>query len=309
MPETIVFQSRLPAQLKVYGDIKVAIRKPSLEIPHPALGPNPRIEHIELVADVPADGDDHMAVDRFAPVFVAAVDLLSFQMATTIYSGQMEIFDVTPPIKVGEERPHFMWSSPPFDRQRFIEMLAIRGNLLGALPESVDLKDSKTAAVLRWFVKSLSTDVLVDQFMFLWIALEILFDASAIRVEEPYRGRCQHLIAHCPECGEKTTRMVRGSSLKAFLQAHEGITEEHATGLWRIRQLMHGHIPFDSKKLENLPALMNPLRSVVAAQLKDKLGMSQTEPPFFALSGSWVLPAMGTAGTGVVEDIDVQPLV
>jgi len=55
--------------------------------------------------------------------------------------------------------------------------------------------------MLRWFVKALGTDLLHDQFIFLWMALEILCDDSDVRVEEPYVGPCQHQIPECPECG------------------------------------------------------------------------------------------------------------
>lgn len=121
-------------------------------------------------------------------------------------------------------------------------MQAIQGRLLGELPASVEIEDSKTAAVLRWFVKSLGTDLLHDQFIFLWIALEILCDSSDVRVEEPYVGPCQHQIVTCPECGRETTRIVRGATLRKYLQGY-GVTAEQATDLWRMRQLMHGAIP------------------------------------------------------------------
>jgi hypothetical protein len=188
------------------------------------------------------------------------------------------------------------------------EVSAIQGRVLGELPESVDIPDSKTAAVLRWFVKALGTDVLHDQFIFLWIALEILCDASDVRVEEPYIGRCKHEIAVCPECAKPTTRMVRGGTMKAFLQSY-GVTAEQAKKLWEMRQLMHGAIPFDSKKLSWLGGLVQELRAVVAAGLKSKLGKTSDDLPIVANTGLAVHPAMGMGKNRPITENDVRPLI
>lgn len=301
-------RSRMPDQAMQYGDITVAIRKPSMEIPHRVFGKDPRIEQIELAADVPAGGEPSDAIHRFAPVSTAVTDLMSFTMGVALYAGQVMVTDITPPIAVGDQRRAVAWSEPTFDTPRSVEMGAIRGELLGSLPESLDLRESKTAAVLRWFVKSLGTDLLHDRFIFLWIALEILCDASDIKVEAPYVGPCQHRIESCPECGRETTRLVRGATLKKYL-TDCGVSEVQAAELWSMRQLMHGAIPFDSKKLLNLGVLVQPLRAVVAANLKERLGISPDAFPQVGMSGPALHPAMGMVGHFEVIDEDISPLI
>jgi hypothetical protein len=49
-----------------------------------------------------------------------------------------------------------------------------------------------------------------------------------------------------------------------------------------MRQLMHGAIPFDSTKLEQLPSLVQVLRVAVAAALKAILGWDASAPPIVA---------------------------
>lgn len=307
--EPVEFRSRLPEQARRYGDIAVAVRK------RPGTGPpftsvaHLQTAQVDLVADVPASAEPHSAIERFTPVFETLIDLMAFEMAAVPRVGQVEITDITPPVAVGDERLSTSYSAPPFDRyMRSIELLTIQGRLIGELPESVDIADSKTAAVLRWFVKALGTDLHHDQFIFLWIALEILCDASDVRVEEPYVGPCQHQIPACPDCGQATTRMVRGATIKAFLQSY-GVTADQAKQLWQMRQLMHGAIPFDSKKLENLGGLVQPLRAVVAAGLKSKLGKTPSDLPIVAVGGYSIHPAMGLGGSRRITEDDVSPLV
>ena len=97
-------------------------------------------------------------------------------------------------------------------------MQVINGALLGRLPDTLTIDDSKIAAVLRSLVKSLSTNLLHDQFIFLWIALEIQCDASSVKVEEPYACRKGHPIAACPICEAPTTKLVRGATIRAYLE-------------------------------------------------------------------------------------------
>jgi len=188
--ETLEFCSRLAEQARQYEDITVAVQKPANENPlhNTQFG---QLEQIELVADVPtlASGQRdsyHSAIERFSPVFETLIDLMAFDMGAVPRLGQADIIDVTPLAAVGDNRTAAQFSAPPYDRYtRAVEMSAIQGRLIGELPEAVDTLDSKTAAALRWFVKALGTELLHDQFIFLWIALEIVCDAAGIRVEQP----------------------------------------------------------------------------------------------------------------------------
>jgi hypothetical protein len=308
-PQQYELRSRLPEQARRYGDIAVAVRKRADAGPPFNSAADMQTDRVDLVADVPAGAEPHSAIERFTPVVETLIDLMAFEMGIVPRLGQVEITDITPPVAVGDERRSTSYSAPPFDRyMRSIDLLAIQGRLIGELPESVDIPDSKTAAVLRWFVKALDTDLHHDQFIFLWIALEILCDASDVRVEEPYVGPCQHQIPACPDCGRATTRMVRGATIKAFLQSY-GVSADQAQQLWQMRQLMHGAIPFDSKKLENLGGLIQPLRAVVAAGLKSKLGKTPTDLPIVAAGGYSIHPAMGLDGSKPITEDDVRPLI
>jgi len=172
---------------------------------------------------------------------------------------------------------------------------------------TVEMENSQVAAALRWFNKALGTDLLHDQFIFLWIAMEILCDRSEIKVQAPYVGPCQHEIPTCPECETPTTRMVRGATMKAFLE-HFGVDKSQAKDLWGMRQIMHGQIPFDSRKLEKLASLVQALRAVVAAGLKECLGRKPEDPPLVAASGLAIHPVAAMVGVGPVSEEEMEPL-
>jgi hypothetical protein len=232
---------------------------------------------------------------------------MSFEMAFVIGVGQSELIDVTPPVVVGDERNVGIFSMGPFDKNaRQVEMQAIQPRLYGRLPDISVISDSRVAAVLRWFTKSL-TVYLHDQFIFLWIALEILSDDSTIKVETVYRASCGHEIPTSPTCGVPTSRQVLGLPRRAFLVSL-GVSERDARSLWQMRQLMHGAISFDSDKLDKLPSLVQVLRAAVAAGLKVRLGMSPEGPPLVAPSGLATSPMLGLGGTRAIREKDLEPL-
>jgi hypothetical protein len=186
-------------------------------------------------------------------------------------------------------------------------MEAIRGSQFGYLPDISVVQSSRVAAAVRWFAKALSTDLIHDQFIFLWIALEILSDDSDISIESSYKAKCGHEVAKCPECEKSTARKVLGPSRKAFLEAF-GATAPQSKLLWEMRQLMHGAISFDSKKLEKLPALLQVLRAAVAAGVKARLGIPAGSPPIIAASGLAMSPAINLTGSREITDTDIKAL-
>jgi hypothetical protein len=309
LPSQLQFQSRIDEQSRQYGDIAIAIRKvPSPGIVPSGLQSDPRVEWMHLVADVPA-ADSSSAIVNLSVIVEPMLDVVSFEMGTALGLAHTEVLDVTPPLVPGEQRELMIFGASPFDKNaRSIDMQTIQGLLKGRLPDSTVLPDSRVAAVLRWFVKSLETVVLHDQFIFLWIGLEILCDESDTRVEVPYAGPCGHAIPTCPRCGRATTKMVRGATLRSFLQGLQ-VSDNDATALWKMRQLMHGAIPFDSEKLEQLPALVQVLRATVAGGLKAKMGWDEGAPPLVAAAGLSIHPAVAVGGTRAIEHGDAEPLV
>jgi hypothetical protein len=291
----------------MYGDVPVAIRS-APETFAKQFEANPHVQPKLLSMDIAAS-NHQLAIERASPIVEAIIDLMSYEMGAPLAVGQVDFTDVTPPIAVGDERETGFFAAAPFSPyERGTEMEAIQGRLLGQLPESIDIGDSKIAAALRWFVKALGTDLRHDQFIFLWIALEILGDLSDIKVLAPYVGPCQHEIPNCPECNRETSRLVRGATMRAFLEGH-GVDGEEARKLWAMRQLMHGAIPFDSKKLEELARLVQVLRAAVNSALKERLGVAPATPPIIAFSGLSIHPALGGSGTGPATEDDVRPLV
>lgn len=314
--ETLQFGSRMPEQARTYDGIPVAVRKLPGEMPMMRVSdqapsvPDQSREIVELVADVQVPAKERSftdAIGRYSPVFGAVIDRLAFDMAAVPEVAGVEMIDISPPVWVGDERTVHRFSSPPFDRyMRSREMLSIQGRQLGELPESIDL-DSKTSAALRWFVKALGTDVLHDQFIFLWIALEILCGMMpSVSVEQTYRARCGHEIPECPECGTSTAKKVEGSTKKAFLESY-GVPSDKANELWRMRQMMHGDVRFDSKRVEGLGELVPPLRAVVASDLKKRL---PSDWPLVALQAGYIMhPAVGFGGSRPVTADEVRPLI
>ena len=163
----------------------------------------------------------------------------------------------------------------------------------------------RVRAALRWYVKTLGTAFLHDRFMFLWVATEIFADDSGIAVTEPLPLRCGHTLTECPECGETTERKVRGASIRAYLEAR-GMDADMAQKAWRLRQMFHGAIPFDSDKLADLAAIVQTLRAIVAAELKAGLGIEAEQPPVVVGGVMSIHPSMAVGGSGALTESDLS---
>lgn len=310
LPQTLQFQSRVPDQVRDYGAYRVKLRSAD-DSPEAALySQTPQIALVDLLTDVEAENEDaRSAASAFGSTLEAIVDLMTFEMGSPIGIGQTDLIDVTPPVSVGEERASSIFVAGPFDKNaRQVEMQSIRGLLFGRLPDIAAVQDSRVAAALRWFTKSLGTVLLHDQFLFLWIALEVLSDDSNIKVESPYKANCGHEIPSCPTCNASTAKPVFGPSRKAFLESL-GVSAEDARALWSMRQMMHGAISFDSRKLDKLPLLLQVLRAVVADGVKDRLGIKPEAPPLVSPAGGMSIhPSLGLGGTRAVTERDIESL-
>jgi hypothetical protein len=103
-PSQLVFRSRIDEQDRQYGDIAIAIRK----VRAPAIVPpghqaDPRVEWVDLVADVPAP-DASSAIVNLSRIVEPMLDVMSFEMGTALGLGQTEVLDITPPLVAGEQR-------------------------------------------------------------------------------------------------------------------------------------------------------------------------------------------------------------
>ncbi len=308
LPVRLEFVSRVHDQARQYGDVPVAIRPADAAMAAAMYGVEPSgpLEAVELVLDIAADDEPSTVIATAEPLVNTIVDQLSFQLATQIGVGQVRVVDITPPAKVGDRRRFQAYGGgSPFERNATVEMQAVQGAQIAELPASVDI-DRKTAAVLRWYVKAGNTNLLHDQFIFLWIALEILCDASDVKVEEPYKCRHRHPIPHCPECGVSTTIPVRGATLREFLERH-GVPAGVARHMWNARQMMHG-ARREKPDAPSLAELVQPLRAVVALGVKERLGLPPEAPPVVQPSGLSIHPAMAAGGETTLREVDADPL-
>ncbi len=304
--ERLEYPSRIEAESRTYGDIVVAIRK-DRDLSAHAKGLN--TEAIELVADVPDADDPESALVAAAPILESVIELLSFQLGEPILVGSVTVTDATPPITIGEHRAHYTSLKLPGDLSTPDDAIGgtpgVDGVLVARLPLSVD-SDAEETAALRWFVKSLGAKALVDQFIFAWIALEILCDGSDISVREPYRCRKGHVIEKCPTCDVPTEQKVRGATMRAFL-VNGGMAEDGAKAAWRMRQIMHGAVSFDSEALLGIGDLVLQVRAVVAADLKARFGLTPEHLPTYQPTGL-MLTGFGLGGTTKAEQDLIDPL-
>lgn len=301
---SIRLDSRVQEQARTYDDVIVAIRKPDQ---YAQMGKDAQVEVVELVADLVAGDDPGSAVEKAGPLLEKVVELLSFEVGVAIGMGQADVVDATPPVRLGEARAWMVFASTPFDpNARAISGAAIRPSIPGQLPLDVEMSRQEAAA-LRWFVKALGTDALHDQFIFLWIALEILVDSSDVRITEPYQCRNGHEIGRCPECDVTTEKQVRGQTMKAYLEQHS-LSPAQARDAWALRQIMHGAVPFDSKRLEKLAALVQSLRSVIGSELKARFGLAEGRLPIYEPEGFSIHPSIGGSGTTEATEDLITPL-
>lgn len=251
------------------------------------------------------------AVQRVEAYLDVVLDLLSFGLYAPLRVGQVETLDIASPVSVGDKRNGSIWGSAPFGTStRGVDLGSINGTPFATLRGSMPTYDSRTAAALRWFNKALGTEFLHDKFMFMWIALEILCDLSDLSVAAPYRAKCGHVIAECPECGKSTSKEVRGPTLQQFLIEEFRVDPDVAKKLWTMRMMMHGAVRFDSAKLAALPRLVEELRAAVVVGIKNAAGIPEDQPPFVSpKKGLFGFPSVGGSVVREVTAYDIQPLI
>ena len=309
-PSTLELSPRLTPSVGHYGGMTMAFVTPSTSVEWSDIAmqdPNWRV--MEVIADVSSEHGAAAALDDVGAALRPILDMASFLLAAPVSLGQIQVVDITPPLTVGDIRETQIYGSAPFDRNaRGVSMQALAGLTSLALPLAVPLIAARAAAALRWFVKSLSTDLLHDQFIFLWIALEVLCDLSGAKVTGPYICPNGHAIPQCPECRASTTKAIRGPSLRAFLEQSGGVDAATSKELWRMRQMMHGAIDFNSHKLVRLPTLVQVLRAAVAARLKEALGLPADFAPIVRPEGLMIHPSAGIVGSQALTADDLLSL-
>jgi hypothetical protein len=306
LPERIEPQSRVPSQTHDVCGTRVGLR-PATDAEAEHREQHPNFSWGTMIAEVTAP-EAAVAYERAVDAMEAVVESLSFQIQSPLQIHGIEAIDVTPPVEVGDDREFGQLTGYPLRRFRpaSLQMTGVWTQVVPDLGVELATLDRRQRAALDWYLKALAAPYQVDQFMFFWIALEILSDLSPVKVEGPLIARCQHEIAQCPTCGKPTTRVVQGASRQRYLMEGFGIPEQLARELWKTRQILHGAEEFDSSVMDRLAELSQVLRAVVNAAIKDALGLPPDAPPIVQYGQTAISPHMGLGGTRRVEQSDLD---
>lgn len=263
---------------------------------------------VRIDTDASSANDASLAV---TPTLDRVIESLSFQLQEPLHMLGLRVIDLSGEVAVGDVRTYQQWTdfSTPTFRPPGVPMEALVGRDVPSLSLDLDPTDSRANRALDWYLKSMTAAYEVDQFIFLWISSEILAAGNSDKsLEMPYQARCGHLIENCPVCSKPTARVPQGKAMQAWLSANSNITPDSARDIWIARQILHGAHAFDSGVVSKLPHLIQQLRSVIVAVLKDRLGIPAEQPPFAAPEGLTLARGFALAGTTAVTPSDLDPL-
>lgn len=308
LPERLHRVPRLPGGQQATVEGAVVFVKPweGADFPvHPMI----QQEWLEFSTEVEVDSSE-MAAEAAAERVGVVLDDLSFRMDVPLAISQLECVDVTRPVNAGDEREMLLFPYPNgYPSWRFSRSAAL-GHV--AAEQQVVLKESyrpftgRDRRAMDWYLKAVNTPFESDQFMFLWIALEVLLDGDEdAQVKGPLITRCQHEIAECPTCGEPTSRMVRGLSLASYLRKH-GASEADASILWEVRQVMHGRGHLDREGVADLPRQVQVLRASVTRALKVRLGIPAVQAPVVSATAMSIRPEVALGGRRSLEERELS---
>jgi hypothetical protein len=304
LPERLEFTSRLPEAERV--DL------PGVQVTLGGWQRDPAVaEWVEkgrelgsLIVDLEADhGLD--VIDRAGPVLERLLDDLMFRLHDPLPIVFLEAIDVTEPVAVGEERDVVVFNENPL--WKFSQSVPL-GNIFTEstvrLREDMPGLPDKAQRALDWYIKALLMQFDVDRFMFMWVAVEILWNLRGEKITVPYMAPCQHEIPSCPECGRTTDRLVRGQSIQGFLVAL-GVAEADARALWRTRQFIHGEVSFGRTEVLELVRLLPVLQGAVVRALKPELGLGDETLPVVRMDGVMVGGTFGLGARRPVQTFDL----
>ena len=304
LPRQLHRMSRITkCQSTVVGNQSVCAR--AWENPQFPENPMVEVEWAEFFCDLEAESA-MAAAAAGADAIAVVLDDLSFRMDTALGISELEVVDVSAPVAAGEQREMVLFPQP----QGYPSWRLARSVALGHVTaeQAVSLRSSYAEITGRerrafdWYLKAVSTPFEVDQFMFMWIALEVLLDSDdGALVEEPFKARCGHEIAECPVCGKPTTRPVRGASVRGYLQRF-GATDVDAGALWTTRMMMHGKADLTRSGMEDLPRQVQVLRGCVVRALKSRLAMEEAQAPLVVAGSFTVRPEVALGGAMAVEE-------
>jgi hypothetical protein len=215
-------------------------------------------------------------------------DDLAFQLQLPVPIITLEVVDITEPTAEGETREVLSYGAPGGYRHTKFQASATLP--VEIVENSPGLKanysiDRHTRAAIRWYHKALAAPYEIDRFVFLWIALEIIWKETDIKEKKVYRNNCGHEIPNCPTCNKTTEQVVNGASLKQFLVESLSVSAEQAKALWKFRQAVHGANDLSDAKNEDLTTLVMVLKAAVSLGLKRLQGIPDHANPIVASQG------------------------
>jgi hypothetical protein len=308
LPKQMKWASRVLETTKILNDIEVTIKKVARPEYWQASHYGMITEPVEIqISTIGLDANT--ALEKVDLLLEDIIDDLSFKLQMPIQIFQLEIIDITPVLRVGEEREMLLFPYPGgYKHSKFGSTVYMNTTNTGLQPElKVDFSNlgDRDRAVMRWYQKSLAATSESDQFIFLMICLEILCEEYSEQVKAPYKTKCGHDIHNCPECGESIELVVNGPTLKKFLVEELGMDEKLARDTWRLRQMVHGSNDLTYKKMKNLPEVCRSLKCCIAQGVKHKMGISTNEPPFFSINGPGISTQLSLIGRRVIDEADL----
>lgn len=310
LPKKLGQIPRVSPESSVVVDGCVAtLRQSDIEYP---LGPGMGVAELHL--RVPAESFES-ALSTGAELTSTLIDRLSFELQSPIHTLQVHALDVSAPLQTGTDRECLV---DPGVNER-VAGLFFRGQAdfqwQAEVVHQADLGippplDSKPRLALWWYLKSLYTPYIVDQFLFLWTSFEVFSPLPGATEEGPIVPRCGHVLEACPECGVSTSRLVMGPSHQASL-VQLGVRPEDAKSLWRIRQVVHGANRFKTlEDVHHIGSLVQILRAAVLNLLKGELKIPAWEGPIIqrvdgpVTSTPWVMGSQQIT----TDDIELESL-
>jgi hypothetical protein len=214
----------------------------------------------DISLDVAASSTEDAIVAATEPI-EAVIESLSFQLQSPLEIESMTIVDAD----AGDagEAAEFEQFTPgrPLPVRRFrlapTQLGDAETSFVPDLEFSLPL-DARHRAALDWYLKALASRYEVDRFIFLWIAMEILWRRSVT---------------------DRQAYDRRGTRIQAFLTARFDVPKGVAKRMWKARQVMHGDVPFDSAIMDELGGYTLALRVGVNNALKAAMGLGEEDPP------------------------------
>ncbi len=307
-PHSLRRNSRIPsnATIEISG-ISVSLKKwPGSPFPPESVGDMNEAAALIIITE---DDNINHAQEIITPILDSVLDFLSFQLQSAIRVMQLEAIDITPPISEGMERDYSTFPPPlgyPSPKSLSAFPPAVNTNYYPDLSFCAKSCSPHGRSALRWYVKAIASPLVIDKFIFLWIALEILRSASKVSIKSPYIAMCGHEIPTCPVCGQPTLKEEMGKSIKMFLIDNLGIEESDADELWRLRQLLHGSNDLSFDDVEKLIGMDVILHEAVNNALKYELGFPQDAPPFISSKEGLMLSHFALGGKRQLNSIDLM---